>query len=66
MIMSMNALERFTRTNPNTKSNVIFNDKDTNIICNTKQTTSKKRNLNEIGTANVFPSKAKRALKNRQ
>jgi len=64
MLMSMNALERFTHRNPNKKSDPVFNDKDTNLLCSKKQTSNKKRSFSEIGTANAHPSKAKRALKN--
>merc|ERR1719317_912146 len=66
MLSSMNALECFARTNPKKKSNAVFNDKDTNLLCNTKITSNKKRSFNEIGTANAYPSKAKRSLKNRE
>jgi len=65
MLMSMNALERFTRTKSNKKSNPVFNDKDTNLLCNTKQT-AKKRSFKEIGNDSAYTSKAKRALKNRE
>jgi len=65
MLSSVNALELFTRTNPSNKSNAVFNNKDTNLLCSTKQTSNKKRSFNEIGTSNDYPSKAKRALKNR-
>jgi len=66
MLSSMNALECFTQSNLNKQSNAVFNDKDTNLLCNTKQTSNKKRSFNEIGTANAYPSKAKRALKIRE
>jgi len=64
MLMSMNALERFTQSNSNRKSSTAFNDKDSNALGNTKQN-SKKRSFKEIGTVSGAPtSKAKRVPKN--
>jgi len=64
MLMSMNALERFTQTNSNRKSSTVFNDKDSNHLGNTKQN-SKKRSFKEIASVSGAPtSKAKRVSKN--
>jgi len=65
MLSSMNALGGYSLTKSDTKTNNIFNEKHINLLRNTKHTTRKKRNFSEVGQENDSPTKAKRAVRDR-
>jgi len=62
MLSSMNALENYTLTKPDKKTNTILNKKHINLMRSTKHNTRKKRNFSEIGQ-DISPIKAKRSVR---